>query len=25
VRRSEQEGFAERDADFEIRQHFYRF
>src|SRR6266704_5579367 len=25
VRRSEQEWFAERDADFETRQHFYRF
>ncbi len=25
VRRSEQEAFAGRDAEFEIRQHFYRF
>ena len=25
VRRSEEQEFAGRDADFEIRQHFYRF
>jgi NAD(P)-dependent dehydrogenase (short-subunit alcohol dehydrogenase family) len=25
VRRSEEQAFCERDEDFEIRQHFYRF